>query len=201
MKCERGCGKVSSSIQKTYYKAIYENNTSFLSKGAKPGNSPSVMNVMMELRKCCNQLFLIRLADEWISADAAASGPHKSEQAKSDILSKVLFLMETPLQILTGLQSPQNNLLSPQERFFWQSFYKSCRAVGTRYSFSVRWFVYLNFSRICCASDSPNMKGLMNRSPPHIRPVLLIDFATYHIKGLSWYWEQEQERWGLTYLQ
>lgn len=40
-------------IQKTYYKAIYEKNTSFLFKGSKPSNAPSLMNIMMELRKCC----------------------------------------------------------------------------------------------------------------------------------------------------
>ena len=72
-------------IQKTYYKAIYENNTSFLLKGAKFGNASSLMNVMMNIRNCCNQLFLIRGADERILADAAASGPQKSEQEKSAI--------------------------------------------------------------------------------------------------------------------
>ena len=41
-------------IQKSFYKAIYEKNTSFLYKGAKANNAPSLMNVMMELRKCCN---------------------------------------------------------------------------------------------------------------------------------------------------
>ena len=40
--------------KKTYYKAIYEKNTSFLFKGAKPGNASSLMNFMMELRKYCN---------------------------------------------------------------------------------------------------------------------------------------------------
>jgi hypothetical protein len=34
-------------IQKQFYKAIYERNTSFLFKGAKPSNSPSLMNVMV----------------------------------------------------------------------------------------------------------------------------------------------------------
>jgi SNF2 family DNA or RNA helicase len=63
-------------IQKKFYKAIYERNTSFLFKGAKPSNSPSLMNVMMELRKCCNHPFLIRGAEERILADAA-------EQAKA----------------------------------------------------------------------------------------------------------------------
>lgn len=57
-------------IQKRFYKAIYERNTSFLFKGAKPSNSPSLMNVMMELRKCCNHPFLIRGAEERILADA-----------------------------------------------------------------------------------------------------------------------------------
>ena len=159
------------------------------------------MNVMMNIRNCCNQLFLIRGADERILADAAASGPQKSEQEKSAIWSKVMLLMEIPIQILTGIQSLQNNLLSPQERLFWKSFYKSFRTMGTRSSFSVRWFVSLNFLRICCASKNPNMKVLMDRSPTHIRLVLLIGFVTFHIKSLSWYWEQDQEEWGLTYLQ
>jgi len=58
-------------IQKKYYKAIYEKNTSFLFKGAKASNAPSLMNVMMELRKCCNHPFLIRGAEERILAEAA----------------------------------------------------------------------------------------------------------------------------------
>lgn len=59
-------------IQKTYYKAIYERNTQFLFKGAKPSNSPSLMNIMMELRKCCNHPFLIRGAEHRILEDAAS---------------------------------------------------------------------------------------------------------------------------------
>ena len=84
-------------IQKTYYKSIYEKKNSFLFKGDKPGNAPSLMNVVMELRKCCNQLFPIRGAEERILSDAAASGPHKSVQEKSSIWYKVLLLMEKPL--------------------------------------------------------------------------------------------------------
>ena len=92
-------------IKNTYYKAIYENNTSFLFKGAKPDNASRLMNGMMELRNCCNQLFIIHGAGEPILADAASSGPHKSEQDKSAILSTVLFLMETPLRILNVILS------------------------------------------------------------------------------------------------
>lgn len=59
-------------IQKTFYKAIYERNTSFLYKGVKPNNAPSLMNVMMELRKCCNHPFLVKGAEDRILNEAAA---------------------------------------------------------------------------------------------------------------------------------
>ena len=49
--------------QNNYYKAIYEKNNSFLFKGTKSGNAPSLMNVMMELRKCRNQLFLFHISE------------------------------------------------------------------------------------------------------------------------------------------
>ena len=110
----------------------------------------------MEIRKCCNQLFVIRGTEELILADATARGSHNSEQDKLSIWSKTLLLMEKKLWILTGFQSLQKNLLSPQEKFYWKRFYKICRAVGTRSSFSVRWFVSLDFLRICCASNIPN---------------------------------------------
>ena len=58
-------------IQKQFYKAIYDRNTAFLFKGAKPSNAPSLMNVVMELRKCCNHPFLIRGAEDRIIEDAA----------------------------------------------------------------------------------------------------------------------------------
>lgn len=60
-------------IQKQFYKAIYDRNTAFLFKGAKPSNAPSLMNVVMELRKCCNHPFLIRGAEDRIIEDAAES--------------------------------------------------------------------------------------------------------------------------------
>ena len=68
-------------IQKKYYKAIYERNTAFLFKGSKPSNAPSLMNVMMELRKACNHPFLIRGAEERIVEDAIASVKDKAEEA------------------------------------------------------------------------------------------------------------------------
>jgi superfamily II DNA or RNA helicase len=67
-------------IQKKYYKAIYERNTAFLFKGSKPSNAPSLMNVMMELRKACNHPFLIRGAEERIVADAIASAKDTTDE-------------------------------------------------------------------------------------------------------------------------
>uniref|UniRef100_A0A914RC00 SNF2 N-terminal domain-containing protein n=1 Tax=Parascaris equorum TaxID=6256 RepID=A0A914RC00_PAREQ len=45
-----------SNTQKKYYRAILERNFSHLCKGT---SVPSLMNTMMELRKCCNHPFLI----------------------------------------------------------------------------------------------------------------------------------------------
>jgi SNF2 family DNA or RNA helicase len=47
-----------TNIQKKYYRAILERNFQFLSKGGTT-NMPSLMNTMMELRKCCNHPYLI----------------------------------------------------------------------------------------------------------------------------------------------
>lgn len=49
-----------TTLQKKYYRAIYERNFTFLKKGGKSSNMPSLLNVMMELRKCCNHPYLIK---------------------------------------------------------------------------------------------------------------------------------------------
>ncbi|KYQ90130.1 myb domain-containing protein [Tieghemostelium lacteum] len=48
-----------TTIQKKYYRAIYEKNFTFLKKGCR-GQGPSLLNIMMELRKCCNHPYLIK---------------------------------------------------------------------------------------------------------------------------------------------
>ena len=49
-----------TQLQKQYYRAIFERNRAFLSRGA--GNMPpsSLISIEMELRKCCNHPFLLR---------------------------------------------------------------------------------------------------------------------------------------------
>ena len=55
-----------TAVQKQYYRAIYERNVDFLSSGSS--HSPSLMNVVMELRKCCNHPYLITGAEAQIVA-------------------------------------------------------------------------------------------------------------------------------------
>lgn len=49
-----------TNIQKKYYRAILERNFDFLVKGATYANVPSLMNTMMELRKCCLHPYLLK---------------------------------------------------------------------------------------------------------------------------------------------
>lgn len=50
-------------IQKQFYRALYEKNVEFL-HSKKEKNQQSLMNLAMELRKCCNHTFLIKNAEE-----------------------------------------------------------------------------------------------------------------------------------------
>jgi hypothetical protein len=49
--------------QKQYYRAIYEQNKSFLFRGGGARDGPRLTNLAMELRKCCNHPFLVRGAE------------------------------------------------------------------------------------------------------------------------------------------
>ncbi|KAK3760063.1 hypothetical protein RRG08_064733 [Elysia crispata] len=63
-----------TNIQKKYYRAILERNFQFLAKGSS-GSIPSLMNTMMELRKCCNHPFLINGAEDNILHEAREKNP------------------------------------------------------------------------------------------------------------------------------
>jgi SNF2 family DNA or RNA helicase len=53
-----------TTLQKQYYRAIYEKNRDFLYKGVEKANLPSLMNIEMELRKCCNHPWLVKGVEE-----------------------------------------------------------------------------------------------------------------------------------------
>ena len=50
--------------KKKYYRALYEKNVGFLHKNKKALDGPSLNNLAMQLRKCCNHLFLLNGAEE-----------------------------------------------------------------------------------------------------------------------------------------
>jgi SNF2 family DNA or RNA helicase len=51
--------------QKQYYRALYEKNVKFLHKNNKRAlDGPSLNNLAMQLRKCCNHLFLLNGVEE-----------------------------------------------------------------------------------------------------------------------------------------
>ena len=52
-----------TTIQKQYYRAIFEKNHGFLMQTTK-GGLPKLMNIQMELRKCCNHPYLINGVEE-----------------------------------------------------------------------------------------------------------------------------------------
>eukprot|EP00357_Protocruzia_adherens_P015827 CAMPEP_0115012704 /NCGR_PEP_ID=MMETSP0216-20121206/24912_1 /TAXON_ID=223996 /ORGANISM="Protocruzia adherens, Strain Boccale" /LENGTH=2334 /DNA_ID=CAMNT_0002381845 /DNA_START=106 /DNA_END=7109 /DNA_ORIENTATION=+ len=53
-----------TTMQKQYYRAIYEKNVQFLTRGVEQNNSmPQLNNLEIQLRKCCNHPFLIREAE------------------------------------------------------------------------------------------------------------------------------------------
>mmetsp|Transcript_1089 Transcript_1089/g.1655 ORF Transcript_1089/g.1655 Transcript_1089/m.1655 type:complete len:103 (+) Transcript_1089:3-311(+) len=53
-----------SSLQKQYYRALYEKNCHFLSEVGSTLHVPNLLNICMELRKCCNHPFLFHGVEE-----------------------------------------------------------------------------------------------------------------------------------------
>jgi SNF2 family DNA or RNA helicase len=82
-----------TSVQKQYYRAIYERNVQFLLKAAQTFNKatqgarhlPSLMNIVMELRKVCNHPYLLRGVEDVLAArciaDLAQASPEKPPQS------------------------------------------------------------------------------------------------------------------------
>lgn len=89
--------------QKQYYRAIYEQKTGFLYKGgAKDG--PSLSNLAMELRKCCNHPFLIKGAEKEMVK-------HFVDETTTDIMIKSSGKMTLLDKLLPKLQADGHRVL------------------------------------------------------------------------------------------
>ncbi|MQL97738.1 hypothetical protein Taro_030434 [Colocasia esculenta] len=104
-KIERILRVEMSPLQKQYYKWILERNFHSLNKGVR-GNQVSLLNIVVELKKCCNHPFLFESADYGYGGDANTSDSSKVERivlssGKLVILDKLLIrLRETNHRVL-----------------------------------------------------------------------------------------------------
>ncbi|CAK8538681.1 unnamed protein product [Lathyrus sativus] len=104
-KIERILRVEMSPLQKQYYKWILERNFQNLNKGVR-GNQVSLLNIVVELKKCCNHPFLFESADHGYGGDSGGSDSNKLERivfssGKLVILDKLLVrLHETKHRVL-----------------------------------------------------------------------------------------------------
>ncbi|CAN6695040.1 unnamed protein product [Malus baccata var. baccata] len=104
-KIERILRVEMSPLQKQYYKWILERNFHNLNKGVR-GNQVSLLNIVVELKKCCNHPFLFESADHGYGGDSSGKDGSKLERTilssgKLVILDKLLMkLHETKHRVL-----------------------------------------------------------------------------------------------------
>ncbi|KAJ7965012.1 chromatin remodeling 5 [Quillaja saponaria] len=104
-KIERILRVEMSPLQKQYYKWILERNFHDLNKGVR-GNQVSLLNIVVELKKCCNHPFLFESADYGYGGDSGSNDSSKLERVvlssgKLVILDKLLVrLHETKHRVL-----------------------------------------------------------------------------------------------------
>ncbi|OAQ34532.1 hypothetical protein K457DRAFT_773262 [Linnemannia elongata AG-77] len=79
-----------TTTQKAFYRAILEKNFGFLKKGGSAG--PSLINVMMELRKCCIHPYLIQGAEDRIVAERNAISPEAQYQCLIEASGKLVLI-------------------------------------------------------------------------------------------------------------
>lgn len=104
-KIERILRVEMSPLQKQYYKWILERNFHNLNKGVR-GNQVSLLNIVVELKKCCNHPFLFESADHGYGGDSSTKDGSKLERiilssGKLVILDKLLMrLHQTKHRVL-----------------------------------------------------------------------------------------------------
>jgi len=79
-----------TTTQKAFYRAILEKNFGFLKKGGSAG--PSLINVMMELRKCCIHPYLIAGAEDRIVAEKNAVTAEAQYQCLIEASGKLVLI-------------------------------------------------------------------------------------------------------------
>ncbi|CAK9238133.1 unnamed protein product [Sphagnum jensenii] len=105
-KIERILRVEMSPLQRRYYKWILERNFHDLNKGVRGNNQVSLLNIVVELKKCCNHPFLFESADHGYGGDASTNDNNKVQRivlssGKLALLDKLLTrLRETNHRVL-----------------------------------------------------------------------------------------------------
>lgn len=95
-------------LQKQYYRALYEKNVQFLHRDVKKAlDGPSLNNLSMQLRKCCNHPFLLEGVEEKAKKDVDINT--KSDEA--DFLAKASGKLVLLDKLLPKLQSDGHRVL------------------------------------------------------------------------------------------
>jgi SNF2 family DNA or RNA helicase len=102
-----------TSIQKQYYRAIFEHNHAFLNMGSTRSTAPKLMNIQMELRKVCNHPCLLdgvehreqdKQFKEFLEAGAFENkGPEEQQQ----MLNEHLYIMTSGKMVLLDKLLPK----------------------------------------------------------------------------------------------
>eukprot|EP01138_Halocafeteria_seosinensis_P003330 gb/GECG01003406.1/.p1 GENE.gb/GECG01003406.1/~~gb/GECG01003406.1/.p1 ORF type:complete len:1786 (+),score=287.15 gb/GECG01003406.1/:1-5358(+) len=78
-----------TNLQKQYYRAVFDKNRSFLSRGAEKIPMANLSNIEMELRKCCNHPYLIDGVEQREAEELLHQGLSAAELA-SQRLSRLI---------------------------------------------------------------------------------------------------------------
>jgi SNF2 family DNA or RNA helicase len=99
-----------TSLQKQYYRAIFDRNREFLHKLTNGKKAPQLQNIQMELRKCCNHPFLVEGVE-------LVRDTHKSPSISFSYvsLSLMCIILEMFQLVVHTLNNKNNNILSPYE--------------------------------------------------------------------------------------
>lgn len=87
-----------------YYKWILERNFQDLNRGAKGGGQLSLLNVVVELKKCCNHPFLFESAEHGYAGDSG----DRSRVQRLVLSSGKLVLLD---KLLTRLKETGHRVL------------------------------------------------------------------------------------------
>lgn len=102
-----------TSIQKQYYRAIFEHNHAFLNMGSSRANAPKLMNIQMELRKVCNHPCLLegvehreqdRQFKEFLEAGAFEG---KASEEQQRMLNEHLYVQTSGKMVLLDKLLPK----------------------------------------------------------------------------------------------